>query len=202
MAKGGVSTFVKRNVKFNQIDIMHHCNEQHIECCSVQLESEFSSTYVLAIYRAPTGDYELFLNKLERILNYLYKPKAEFIIGSGDININYLTESYNKQCLNSLLTSFNLMSIVKFPSGIQNYSSSAFDNVCICCSRKGHISIELVINGLSDHNAQFLLIKNVESISNYYNYRKQIGLISNYTIKEFLTYLSNENWDSVLKPMI
>jgi len=27
-------------------------------------------------------------------------------------------------------------------------------------------------------------------------------LINNDTIKEFITYLSNENWDSVLKPMM
>jgi len=97
---------------------------------------KFSNTYVLAIYRAPTGDYELFLNKLESILNYLYIPKAEFVICGGDIDINYLTESYHKQCLNSILTSFILMSIVNFPTGIQNYSCTATDNVFIDCSRK------------------------------------------------------------------
>jgi hypothetical protein len=39
-------------------------------------------------------------------------------------------------------------------------------------SRKEHISIEPVINGLSDHDAQLLVIKNIELISNYHNYRK------------------------------
>jgi exonuclease III len=94
IAKGGVSIFVKNNLKFKQIDIMHHCNEQDIECCVVQLESKFSNIYVLAVYRAPTGDSETFLNKLENILNYLYKLKAEFVI-CGDINIDYLAESYH-----------------------------------------------------------------------------------------------------------
>jgi exonuclease III len=72
---------------------MQHCNEQDTECCVVQLESKFSTIYVLAIYRFRTGDFNLFLKKLENITNYLYKPKAELVI-CGDININYLTESY------------------------------------------------------------------------------------------------------------
>jgi hypothetical protein len=146
--------------------------------------------YVLAIYRATTGDFELFLNKLESIINYLYKPTAESVI-FGDINIDYLTESYHKQCLNSLLAFFNLMSIVNFPTRIQNYSSTAIDNVFMDSSRKEHISIEPVINGLSDHDAQLLVIKNIESISNYHNYRKQTRLINKDTVKEFITHLSN-----------
>jgi hypothetical protein len=35
MEKGGVSIFVKKNLKFNQLSILHHCNEQDIECCVV-----------------------------------------------------------------------------------------------------------------------------------------------------------------------
>jgi exonuclease III len=184
MAKGGVSIFIKKNLKFNQINIMNHCNEQDIECCVVQLESKFSNMYVLAIYsqyRAPTGDFELFLNKLESITNYLYKPKAEFVI-CGDININYLTESYHVECLKSVLTCFNLMSVVNFPTRIQNYSSTAIHNVFIDSSRKDNISIEPVINGLSDY-ARLLVIRNMESIFNYHNYRKQIRLINNDTKK-------------------
>jgi hypothetical protein len=63
------------------------------------------------------------------------------------------------------------MSIVNFSTRIQNYSSTAIDNVFIDCSRKEHISVEPVINGLSDHDV-LLVIKNIESISNYHNYRK------------------------------
>jgi hypothetical protein len=55
-----------------------------------------------------------------------------------------------------------------------------------------------VIIGLSDHDAQLPLIRNEESISNYYNYRKRTRLIDNDTVKEFITYLSNENWNSIL----
>jgi hypothetical protein len=172
---------------------MHKAHKQAV-LCKWNLNTP---TYnVLAIYRALTGDFELFLNKLESIIDYLYTPTAEFAI-CGNMNINYLTESYYKQCLNSLLASFNLMSIANFPTRIQNYSSTATDNVFIDSSRKEHISIEPVINGLSDHDAQLLVIKNIESISNYHNYRKRTRLINKDTVKEFITHLSNKNWNSV-----
>jgi hypothetical protein len=53
---------------------MRLCMKQDIECYAIQLESKFSSTHVSAIYRAPIGDFEQFLNKLDYIINYLFKP--------------------------------------------------------------------------------------------------------------------------------
>jgi hypothetical protein len=65
----------------------------------------FSHTLcVLAIYRAPAGDFEQFISNLDCIINYLHKPRAEFII-CGDVNTYFLIESHHKQCLVSLLTS-------------------------------------------------------------------------------------------------
>jgi hypothetical protein len=68
---------------------------------------------------------------------------------------------------------------------IHNYSSTACGNIFIGVSRKYHISVELVINGLRDHDAQLLVIRNIESVSSYRNHRKQIRLMNNDTIKEF-----------------
>jgi hypothetical protein len=66
--------------------------------------------------------------------------------------VDYLAESYHKQCLYSRLTSFNLMSTVNFPTRIQNYFSTATENMFIDSSRKD-ISI--------DHDAQLLVVKKV-----------------------------------------
>ena len=44
------------------------------------------------IYRAPTGNYNQFLKKLDDTLKYLYEPKAEFLL-YGDINTDYLHDS-------------------------------------------------------------------------------------------------------------
>jgi hypothetical protein len=63
LTHGGMSIFVRNSLKFNQINVMHLCMVQDTECCAIQLESKFPHTYVLAIYRAPTGDFEQFISK-------------------------------------------------------------------------------------------------------------------------------------------
>jgi hypothetical protein len=153
----------------------------------VQLESEFLNSHVLYICRAPKGDFERYLNKLENI-TYLYKPKLEFVI-RGDINADYLAERCHKQCLNSVLTFSNLKSIVDFPTRIQNYSSTVTGNIYIGSSRKNRIYIKPVPDG-----AKLLVVKkNIESILNYHNYKKQTRLTNNDTSKGLTTHVSNVN---------
>lgn len=62
-------------------------------------------------------------------------PNTEFII-CGDININYLVDTYRKSQLNSLLISYNLFDPVDFPTIIQNTTISAIDNIFIDFSRQ------------------------------------------------------------------
>jgi hypothetical protein len=93
--------------------------------------------------------------------------------------------------------SSNLTSIVDFPIRIQNYSSTVISDIFVGSCRKDCIYIEPVIDGLSDHDAKLLVIRNIESILNY-NYEKQTRLINNDTAGEFTTHLSNVNWKYVL----
>jgi hypothetical protein len=51
----------------------------------------YTYTFVIPVYRAPTGDFELFL--LENI-NYFYKPNVESV-SCGDINIILLKVTKN-----------------------------------------------------------------------------------------------------------
>ena len=83
----------------------------------------FEYICVLTHYRAPSGNFSIFLLKLHTILQSLYTPMLHFII-CGDININYLNESVNKSQLDNLLLSYNLTSI-NFPTRVQNTSATA-----------------------------------------------------------------------------
>jgi hypothetical protein len=58
---------------------------------------------------------------------------------------------------------------------------------------KHHICIKPVIGGLSYHDAK-LLMKNIESMLNYNNYKKQIRIIDDIA-KEFTVHQSNVNWE-------
>jgi hypothetical protein len=100
-----VCVFLLANV--NKIDILQNCGEKDLEICAVELETKASKFIILSLYRAPTGDFNQFLKKLDDTLKYLHKPKVEFLI-CGDINTDYLLESNRKKQLPSLLAIYNL----------------------------------------------------------------------------------------------
>jgi exonuclease III len=85
---GGVGIFVCKDLNVNKIYISHNCREKDLEICAVELETEAPKLTVLSLYRAPTGDFDRFIENLHDTSKYLYKPKAEFLI-CGDINTDY-----------------------------------------------------------------------------------------------------------------
>jgi hypothetical protein len=84
-----VCIFVRADQHFSKSDISHHCKEQDFEICAVQLVTKACNLITLSLYRAPSGDVNKFLRRLDATLKHLYNPKSEFIICRG-ININYL----------------------------------------------------------------------------------------------------------------
>jgi len=91
-------------------------------------------------------------------LNLLYNNKSKVII-CGDININYLENCTKKQQLDSMLAIYNLIGTVHFPTKITNRSISAIDNICIDKTR--NYSISPFIDGMTDHEAQVITLKNI-----------------------------------------
>jgi hypothetical protein len=87
----------------------------------------------------------------------LYIPTHEYIV-CGDINIDYLINSDRKSRLNALLKTYNLQSVINFPTRIQNHSITAIDNIFIDASKMGNYSVTPIINGLSDHDAQLIIL--------------------------------------------
>jgi hypothetical protein len=86
---------------------------------------------IISIYRAPSGNVDYLLNKLDYILNYLHKYNTEFIL-CGDLNVNFLEDNNKKAQLNMLRT-LNLMRMVYeyFPTRIAKNSAMLIDNIFI-----------------------------------------------------------------------
>ena len=84
----------------------------------------------MAVYRPPTGNFNLFLNRLDDIIKTLNKVDLQPII-CGDINIDYLTDIDKKRQLDAVLLTYNLSAIVYFPTRSQAYSKTAIDNIFI-----------------------------------------------------------------------
>jgi DNA-binding transcriptional MocR family regulator len=73
LQRGGVYIFVKKDQHFNKIDIFHHCKEQDLEICAIQLGTKTANLIKLSMYRAPSGDINECLKRLDAILKYLYR---------------------------------------------------------------------------------------------------------------------------------
>jgi hypothetical protein len=150
---------------------------------------------VLTLYRAPSGNFSSFLLKLDTILQSQYTPMQHFII-CGDINVNYLNESEDKNQLDNILLSYNWTSIINFTTRVQNTSATAIDNVFIYVSQYESYTVTPVINGVSDHDAQLLIISTDYSYVPIHKF-KSVRKINKYTMSDFIDKLSRKSWDTI-----
>jgi hypothetical protein len=192
--QGGVCILAHSSIPTDTIKLHYFNKEKDFESCCLKFQFLTKSYVVVCVYRSPTGNLSYFLEQLELLLNRIYKLSSEIIL-CGDFNINYLYDNPRKDELDSLLASFNLRSVINFPTRISSKSCTLIDNIFI----NNHLcdfSVCPVINGLSDHDAQALVL-NFDSQLEYrpkFYYKR---IINNDTLKQFLMLLSFENWEEV-----
>jgi len=192
---GGVCIYVQESLNYVRLDLEKYCQDKNFEACAIKVHLDTKSVCIIAIYRAPSGNFDLFLSKLDVALRNLYTVTLKYII-CGDINIDYLIDSDRKSRLDALLKTYNLTSVVNFPTRIQKNSATAIDNIFIDTSKMGNYSISPIINGLSDHDAQLITLHSYNSRPPSKKYRL-IRNINDHTINDFLTKLSYETWDTI-----
>jgi hypothetical protein len=152
---------------------------------------------IITVYRSPNGNFQYFIKGSDNIIKKIYKPDVPIII-CGDININYLIESKEKQELNNILNSYNLVSVINFPTRVKNKSRFAIDNIFLGTTQFGIYTTRSMVNGLSDHDAQMLELY-VENLNSKRNNYKTIRKIDFNTINEFKDKLSSELQQNVFE---
>jgi hypothetical protein len=76
----GVCIYIQVALKFTNIDLLKHCRAQVIEITAVQLKINKKNVIIFCIYRAPSDDFDYFLNKLDDMLNSLHTYNTEYIM--------------------------------------------------------------------------------------------------------------------------
>jgi hypothetical protein len=76
LQRGDVCIFVRKYPYFNKIDISHNSREKDLEICAVEIETKATKSIIFCLYRAPTGDFNQFIECLDDTLKLLYKPKC------------------------------------------------------------------------------------------------------------------------------
>jgi exonuclease III len=126
--KGGVCIYVWEDICYRSLDLTRYCEEKNHEVCAIQIRFMNNPQIIICMYRS-SGNFYQFLKLLDIMLS-LYHPKTEFII-CGDINIDYLSDSFRKQQLSQLLGSYNISHLVNFPTRFQQNHISAIDNIFV-----------------------------------------------------------------------
>ena len=111
--------------------------------------------------------------------------------------MDYFDDNSKKFKLDTLLASFGLFGIVKFPTRTTYHSCTQIDNIFINTYNHDYV-VQPFFNGLSDHDGQIITFLNlVNSIPK--NISITTRKITNYTISNFILLLSYENWDNVFQ---
>jgi exonuclease III len=161
--------FIQKHYPYSVINIEKCCEDKELEVCALKLDFLSIKVCIIIVYRSPNGSFQYFIKGLDNIIKKIYKPDVPLIV-CGDININYLIHSKAKQEVNNILNSYNLISVINFPTRVKNNLRSAIDNIFLDTTQFGRYTTCSMVNGLSDHDAQMLelYVANVNSkINNY-----------------------------------
>lgn len=193
--KGGVCIFTHETMQCSELNLNKFCREKDLEICAVNFYLQSYKLCIMTIYRSPTGDFQYFIDTLEQILDNIHHNFNNIIL-CGDFNINYYINSAFKLSLNSLLASYGLVSIVTFPTRIQKNSQTIIDNIFLNTLQFNKYSVYPCINGLSDHDAQRLILYDIIIDKPYTTafFKRKFDKLScdNFNVK-----LSYECWDNV-----
>ncbi|CAH2005860.1 unnamed protein product [Acanthoscelides obtectus] len=153
---GGSAVYVRVGVQCSErLDIKSLSVEGSLECAAVKCSLYGFNFIMLSIYRPPSGNKHVFLEKMERILLKIRDDSATIFI-AGDFNIDFSQESLNKQLLCSLLNSYDLHQTIFQYTRITSTSGTCIDNIFTNTSTY----VSNVINSLiSDHTAQKITMK-------------------------------------------
>lgn len=182
MDRGGAGILVRNHIEcVNRPDIDKWAEPVNFEISCTELvldEHDLWNIIIIAIYRTPNSNPEIFFEKLESILHKIHreaiKKRKKIIIG-GDFNINVSdnNESRVKERLLQLLNAYNISPNFKEPTRITATSATCIDNIFT----NFQDSVGRIIEPcLSDHTAQiisFTLNRTKEKTSNIPNLRRK-----------------------------
>jgi len=139
---------------------------------------------------------QISFNQLDLILQKLYSNKYNIVKG-GDVNVNYGTGKNRRSQIYAVLHSYNLAGIVKFPTRYGLNSHTATDSVFIDTSTIEKYDVYPLINRLSDHDAQLLMLnRGHKKVNERHTYIKR--KINKYNLADIQLKLSHEMWELVL----
>jgi hypothetical protein len=191
-----VCILVRNDIIYHTIDLEKSCNEKSLKIHAIKLNIRWTSLTVCCVCRSPSGNLNQFLKLLEGILKCLCQPSVTFLI-CGDLNTNVLVESLVEQKLKTKMKTFNLIPVVNIPTRIYNNKGTLIDSIFFENMKYNCILLYPLENGLSNHNAQILILENIKIPLQKPAHKNKIRVTDDQTIAKFQVLLKEEMWDTV-----
>jgi hypothetical protein len=86
---------------------------------------------------------------------------------------------------------------VQFPTRITEKNSSLIDNIFIDNIRRNSYDVFPITNGLSDHDAQCLIFKNISNLHKHKFQATMIRSMNKDTLAQFQKEIYNENLENI-----
>ncbi|XP_074042677.1 uncharacterized protein [Leptinotarsa decemlineata] len=151
---------------------------------------------ILALYRSPQGEIDIFLEQLDSVLQFITGTNnMENIYLAGDFNIDFMTESNTCCSVEDLLSSYGLHKTTVEPSRVTYRSQSCIDN--IFTNTISETNSQTVNLHMSDHMGQILnLSQKDERIKNHMVTARNINIKN---IEKCKKKLSELDWTTLLE---
>lgn len=150
---GGSAIYVQQGVLWkDRTDVSAYSEEKTFECSAVGLVLGKYHIVILSVYRSPNADIELFLNKVEIVIDKLVSENV-LIFLAGDFNIDILRYDRESAAFLSLLGSFNLFPSIREYTRISGNSNTCIDN--IFTNSSSYLS-RVLNTHISDHTCQLI----------------------------------------------
>jgi hypothetical protein len=145
-AHGGTVIYAKNDLTIkNRPDIVHLSAE--LDCEIAEIEIVDFNTIYCCIYRSPNGNLDIFLYKMNSLLQIIAQ-EVKYCFVLGDFNIDNLIKSKESNELNDLFLSYDCENIVKEATRVQGNSASCID---LRFTNTKTFSVTLNKNRVSDH---------------------------------------------------
>lgn len=199
--KGGVMILSGEGVGVRQVTVPNSLNvmlleELQFEFCACSYFVNKFKFLVIGMYRSPSSDVNVFLDRLQILIDYFGKKFDNIIVG-GDINIDVLKNDRKHKLLKETLEGLNMRYLVDFPTRVTETSKTAIDNFLIKNIKSCNLKVEGIITCLSDHDGQLLGITNNNLVINSSPIKQEIRKFSRENLTYFSRLLTKETWEDV-----
>lgn len=185
---GGVLIMTKSEINgMERRDLVNLSVEMVCEVAAVEIISY--SLVIVAIYRPPSGDFDVFLNRMNEILDIL-SNSCKHVIIVGDFNVYFNTLSNRTVLLVDILNSYGFTQHI-----LGNTRQGAcLDNIFVNFNEILNFSTDIVDGVSSDHQAVEIQVDMMDTVASIDTTRIMYRPLTQHGINSMFQILNQADW--------